>query len=176
MHRLFIGVEPPRAIKTQLLGLMGGVSGARWQSTAQLHLTLRFVGEVDRHQANAIAEALADLHHPAFALSLAGVGTFERKGQVHTLWAGVTPFEPVHVLHKKVDQGLVRAGVLPETRAFQPHITLARLSGRVGTLSHFLDANEGLTSEPFVVDTVCLYESTLTSEGSVYTVVERYSL
>lgn len=176
MHRLFIGIEPPPAIKTQLLDLMGGVSGARWQTAAQLHLTLRFVGEVDRHQANDIAEALSDLRHPAFELSLAGVGTFEYKGQVHTLWAGVTPFESVHVLHKKVDQAVVRTGLLPETRAFQPHITLARLSGRVGTLSHFLDANEGLASEPFVVDTVCLYESALTSEGSVYTVVERYGL
>lgn len=176
MHRLFIGIEPPPAIKTQLQGLMCGVSGARWQSAAQLHLTLRFVGEVDRHQANAIAEALADLYHPAFALSLAGVGTFERNGKVHTLWAGVTPFEPVHVLHKKVDQLLVRKGVLPETRAFQPHITLARLSGRVGTLSHFLDANERLLSAPFLVEAVCLYESRLTSEGSVYTVVERYRL
>ena len=51
MHRLFVAIRPPRADPRALLGLMGGVRGARWQSEDQLHLTLRFIGEVDRHLA-----------------------------------------------------------------------------------------------------------------------------
>jgi len=51
MHRLFVAIRPPAAIRAILLGAMGGISGARWQSEDQLHLTLRFIGEVDRHRA-----------------------------------------------------------------------------------------------------------------------------
>src|SRR3546814_10503522 len=59
MHRLFVAIRPPAAIRKALLSIMGGVEGARWQSDDQLHLTLRFIGEVDRHRADDIAAALA---------------------------------------------------------------------------------------------------------------------
>ncbi|MEC7933242.1 MAG: 2'-5' RNA ligase family protein, partial [Pseudomonadota bacterium] len=59
MHRLFVAIRPPAAIRSLLLSLSGGVEGARWQDDTQLHLTLRFIGEVDRHRANDIADLLA---------------------------------------------------------------------------------------------------------------------
>lgn len=176
MHRLFIGIDPPEEVKDQLLDLMGGVAGARWQSEAQLHLTLRFVGEVDRHRANDIAAALESLHHPRFELSLAGVGSFDRRGHVSALWAGVAPHDPVHTLHKKVDQAIARAGLPPEHRAFHPHITLARFGRDAGSLDGFVAQHGGFASTPFDVDDFCLYESQLTRDGSVYTIVERYPL
>src|SRR3546814_11259022 len=52
MHRLFVAIRPPSAIRKALLSIMGGVEGARWQSNDLLHLTLRFIGEVDRHPAD----------------------------------------------------------------------------------------------------------------------------
>src|SRR3546814_1235738 len=57
MHRLFVAIRPPSAIRKALLSIMGGVEGARWQSDDQLHLTLRFIGEVDRHRADDIARS-----------------------------------------------------------------------------------------------------------------------
>ena len=57
MHRLFVALRPPVPVRDHLLDLMHGVEGARWQSDDQLHLTLRFIGEVDRHQASDIAAA-----------------------------------------------------------------------------------------------------------------------
>ena len=176
MHRLFVGIDPPPAIKEQLLGLMGGVAGARWQSEAQLHLTLHFVGEVDRHQANDVAAALESLHHPRFELALSGAGAFDRRGHVNALWAGVAPHEPVHTLHKKVNQAVARAGLAPERRAYLPHITLARFGREAGTLDGFVDRHGGLSSASFPVDDFCLYESQLTRDGSVYTIIERYRL
>jgi len=127
MHRLFVGIDPPEAVKDQLLDLMDGVAGARWQDEEQLHLTLRFVGEVDRHRADDVAAALEGLSHPRFELALSGVGAFDRRGVAHALWAGVTPPEPVRALHHKVEQAVVRAGLDPEHRAYHPHITIARL-------------------------------------------------
>ncbi|MFC3711579.1 RNA 2',3'-cyclic phosphodiesterase [Sphingoaurantiacus capsulatus] len=176
MHRLFVGIDPPEAIKDQLIDLMGGVAGARWQSDEQLHLTLRFIGEVDRHQANDVVAALASLHAPRFELSLAGVGTFDKRGQVNALWAGVTPHMAVHALHKKIDQAMVRVGLEPEHRAYQPHITLARFGRDTAGLDGFVAQHGGLASAPFAVDDFCLYESELTNAGSVYTIVERYRL
>src|SRR5687768_8380838 len=62
MHRLFVGLRPPPAIRARLLALMGGVTGARWQDDSQLHLTLRFIGEVERPRAEDIATALSNVH------------------------------------------------------------------------------------------------------------------
>src|SRR5947199_7534883 len=114
MHRLFVAIRPPRSVRAQLLAAMGGVAGARWQSEEQLHLTLRFIGDVDRHQGEDVHAALASVRGPRLELALAGVGSFERRGEPTTLWAGVTPQEPLKLLHKKVDQALVRAGLEPD--------------------------------------------------------------
>ena len=176
MHRLFVAIDPPDAAKAVLLGAMGGIAGARWQDETQLHLTLRFIGEVGRHQANDIAAALAGLHHPPFEIAVSGVGTFDTRGQVHTLWAGVSPHDPLHALHKKVERTLTTAGIAADRRAYAPHITLARLNRSTGPLDGFVARHAGLTTPPFRVESVCLYESNLTADGAVYDIVERVRL
>lgn len=176
MHRLFIAARPPAAIRALLLDLMGDVSGARWQDEDQLHLTLRFIGEVDRHVAADVHGALCSVHHPAFDLAISGLGLFDRRGIPETLWAGITPHQPAHALHKKVDQALTRTGIAPDTRAFHPHITLARLNRSSGPVHAFLATQDGISSPAFAVSTFGLYESHLTPEGAVYYEVERYSL
>ena len=176
MHRLFVAIKPPAAIRGLLLGAMGGISGARWQKDDQLHLTLRFVGELDRHRAGDVHAALGGIHHAAFEIALNGIGAFDRRGQAEAVWAGVTPHEPVKALHKKVDAALVRVGIEPEQRAYLPHITLARLKRSSGPVGNLLEESGGLVSVPFAVDSFALFESTLTPEGAVYSIVERYKL
>ena len=176
MHRLFVAIRPPERIRNLLLGTMGGISGARWQSDEQIHLTLRFLGEVDRHQAGDIHAALGGIHHPPFAIALSGLGTFDRRGQPETVWAGVAPHEPLKTLHNKVDQAIVRVGIAPDQRAYMPHITLARLKRSSGPVRNLLEQSGGLKSPPFPVDSFALYESKLTPEGAVYSAVERYKL
>lgn len=176
MHRLFVAIRPPRPVREQLLQVMGGVRGARWQSDDQLHLTLRFIGEVDRHLAEDLHAALGAIHHPRFEIALSGIGSFERRGQPETLWAGVTPHEPLKALHNKVDQAAVRAAIAPDQRAYLPHITLARLNRAAGSIAGLLEQSGGLSSAPFPVDSFGLYESELTPEGAVYSIVERYRL
>jgi 2'-5' RNA ligase len=163
-------------IRAQLLACMGGIPGARWQDDDQLHLTLGFAGEVDRHIAADIAAALGSVRHPPFELAVSGIGTFDRKGRIDTLWAGVRPHDEVAALHRKVTQALVRAGLEPESRAFQPHITLARFTRGAGDLSGFATLHGGLSSEAFAVTHFGLYESTLSGEGARYELIERYAL
>jgi 2'-5' RNA ligase len=176
MHRLFVAIRPPPPVRARLLGLMGGVAGARWLDESQLHLTLRFIGEVDRHLARDVDAALSSVHHPAFPIAVNGLGAFDRRGEPVTLWAGVAPQEPLRALHKKVDQALVRAGVEPDRRAYTPHITLARLPRGAGPVQSLIEQSGGATTPPFEVDHFRLHESRLMADGPIYTVVERYSL
>src|SRR3546814_6910876 len=155
---------------------MHGLAAARWQSDEQLHLTLRFIGEVDRHRAEDVAAALGALHAPAIEARIAGVSVFERQGRPHMVWAGVEPLAPLAALHRKVDQLLARVGVAPETRAFVPHITLARLNRAAGPVASFLALHGDLASAPFVFDHVTLYESELAHGGARYHPVARYPL
>src|SRR3546814_4053926 len=83
---------------------------------------------------------------------------------------------PLAALHRKVDQCLARVGVAPETRAFLPHITLARLNRAAGPVAPFLALHGDLASAPFVFDHVILYESELAHGGSRYHPVARYPL
>jgi 2'-5' RNA ligase len=176
MHRLFVAVRPPAPIRAILMAAMGGISGARWQTEDQLHLTLRFIGEVDRHRAGDVHAALGTIHQPVFEVALNGIGAFDRRGRADAVWAGVTPHEPLHALHKKVDAALARIGVEPDQRAFLPHITLARLKRSSGPLGNLLEQSGGLASPPFTVDHFALFESDLTPEGAVYSMIERYPL
>src|SRR3954469_25948468 len=176
MLRLFVAIRPPIAIRERLLAAMGGVAGARWQTDEQLHLTLRFIGEVDRHAARDVDATLSAVHHPAFEIALAGIGAFDRRGEPVALWAGVAPHEPLKILHNKIDQAIVRVGLEPERRAFAPHITLARLPRGGGPVTALLAKSGGPSSPPFAVDEFSLFESRLTPQGAVYPRLERYPL
>lgn len=176
MHRLFVALRPPPSIRAQLLGLMNGVPGARWQDDDQLHLTLRFIGEVDRPQAEDIAAALAGIDRPRPTIALHGVGSFDHKGHVHSLWAGIRPDEALRLLHDRVERALLRVGVPADPRAFKPHITVARLNRRAGPIQPFLVRNASLTGSPAMLDAFILYESRLGNEGSSYQAVARYAL
>ena len=104
---------------------MDGVPGARWQDDEQLHLTLRFIGEVDGRQAEDIALALGGSSPPHRRRGSRGVGSFGKGGRADTLWAGVAPAEPLAALHHKVDRALVARG----GRARPPRLSAAHHPG-----------------------------------------------
>lgn len=176
MHRLFVALRPPPAMRRKLLDIMEGVDSARWQEDEQLHLTLRYIGAVERPIAEDIAVALQGVHAPALDLALSGVGRFDTGSRGRALWAGVTPHDAVAALHRKVDHALVRAGLPPEGRAFLPHITLARLNRSSGPVDGFLAAHAGLASAAMRFDRLILYESHLGPDGAWYEAVAGYPL
>lgn len=179
MHRLFIGLRPPPAIRDRLIDMMEGIAAARWQDDEQLHVTIRFIGTVDRQQAEDVASAIEALHAPAPAVRLDGVGTFAKKGVVHTLFSGLAPANPLAALHRKVDQALARVGIEPEHRAFKPHLTLARFSRATrpdAELDRFLADHAALSSPVFTLAHLTLFESHLAPDGARYTPVMRVAL
>lgn len=175
-HRLFIGLRPPAAVRAALLDAMDGIEHARWQSDAQLHVTLRFIGDLPRLQANDLADALSRLYHPRFAVAIGGVGYFERKGRPTALWARVVPSTALTGLKRKLDRCLTAFSVEDEHRKFAPHITLARLNGASGPIGALLAAQSMLRPPPFIADRFTLYASLLGPDGSRYEPVAHYPL
>jgi len=176
MMRLFVALALPDEVADGLVTLQGGIPGARWSRREQLHLTLRFIGEVDGRDAAAIDDALAFIRAPRFTLELKGVGEFGGKNP-RALWTGVRDEAPVAHLQRKVESAVQRVGMPPEERKFSPHVTLARLRGaphhRVIT---FLSTYALYASGPFEVNVFILYSSTLTPNGSLYRPERSYRL
>ncbi len=129
MHRLFVAIRPPEDICDLLIDAMDDSPEFRWQDEEQLHLTLRFIGEVDRPIADDLAAALSSVRAAPFPARINGVGRFEQRNS-GALWAGVEPKEPLAALAAKVERVCQSVGLEPERRAYHPHITLARWKGR----------------------------------------------
>jgi 2'-5' RNA ligase len=174
MHRLFVAIRPPEEVRDLLLDTMEGLAGLRWQEDEQLHLTLRFVGEVERPLAEDLAAALASLRFAPFAVRIAGVGRFDHRRR-GALWAGVEPRAPLAALAAKVERVCVGVGLPPEQRAFHPHVTLARWGRGAGaSLDPFLARHAALRSDAFTIEAVTLYESRLGRDGAHYEAVADY--
>lgn len=177
MHRLFVGLRLPAAERTRLLAATGGAEGARWQRDDQLHVTLRFIGEVERPMAEDVAAILAQVGYPRFEIAIDGVGVFDRgSGRPTALWAGIRPYAAIAELHRKIDRALVRAGLEPERRAYLPHVTLARIGRGGADIDRWIADHAALAGPPFTVEHFTLFESHLGREGAIYDAVARYAL
>jgi 2'-5' RNA ligase len=177
MIRLFVALELPDAVRQRLTGLMGGVPGARWTESENLHLTLRFIGEVENDRAHDIDAALAEVTAPAFDLILDGVGQFGNGNRARLLWAGVERNDALHHLNQKIESALVRVGLSREERKYTPHVTLARLKDapleRVG---RFLEDRALFRAGPLRMSHFTLFESKLGRSGPVYHGLSDYPL
>lgn len=177
MIRLFVALDFPPEVRERLAGLGGGVPGARWTEADNLHLTLRFIGEVPDDMAADIDAALAEIESPAFDLVLDGVGMFGSGRSARVLWAGVERSEPLTRLQSKVESALVRCGLPAEERKFSPHVTLARLrDAPKERLGRFLEERGLFRAGPMRIDRFTLYRSHLGKGGAVYEALREYGL
>jgi 2'-5' RNA ligase len=176
--RLFVALDLPWTLRQRLAALAGqGIPGAKWVPPENYHLTLRFIGEAPRHRAEEIDLVMAGLKARDFALTLAGVGTFEKGGRPVSLWVGVERNPQLDHLRGKIETALQRIGFEPERRRFMPHVTLARLDNPAeAKLAAFVQAHNLFRSEPVPVEHFTLFSSRLGKEQSVYTAEVEYAL
>ncbi|HTQ12475.1 MAG TPA: RNA 2',3'-cyclic phosphodiesterase [Rhizomicrobium sp.] len=174
--RLFVALAIPAAVADGLALIQAGVPGARWSERGQLHLSLRFIGEVDGRDANAVDDALSAITAPRFPLALKGVGEFGG-GNPRALWAGVREPGPVAHLARKIEAAVQRAGQPAGERKFIPHVTLARLRAAPrGRVLDWLTDHALYASAPFEVAEFILYSSRLSPGGSIYVAERSYPL
>jgi 2'-5' RNA ligase len=177
MYRLFVAIDLPPDIAAQVQGLCYGVPGARWVEAEQMHLTLRFIGEVDGGVFQDIKEGLGSIMTGGFAAQVKGLGVFPPRKTPKVLWAGIAPVEEVSGLRRRIDNVLLGLGLAPEGRKFSPHITLARLHDTpLARLGRFLADNSLFATPEFPVSEFHLYSSELTSKGAFHTIEASYSL
>ena len=175
MIRLFIALPLPFDIRARLAGLAGGVPGARWVEAEDLHLTLRFIGDVDEGRLPDLDAELLRIEPPDFSLVLDGCGQFGTGRKIHTLWIGAERNEALSRLQAKVEAAVVRAGFPPEPRKFSAHVTLARLKdANPERLTRFLAGNGLFRSVPFPVTGFALYQSHLGHGGARYQKIQAY--
>ena len=177
MARLFLGIALPEPVADHLALVGGGVPGARWELAEKLHLTLRFLDEIDGGTQRAIEQALARVDMPAFELVIAGVGHFPPRGKPRSIWAGLEDDTQVVRLHDKIERALSGLGLAPDARKFAPHITLARLRDAPDRkVAEFLANHALMKIGPFAVEEFRLYSSVRSPGGSKYRTEAAFAL
>lgn len=177
MPRLFIALDLPDAAKERLAGISYGLPGAAWISPEDMHLTVRFIGEVDELQFRTIRDALDGLREPSFYLNLRGVGHFPKRGDPTTLWAGVPENDSLIRLRNRIESLLVRRGIEPEARKFHPHVTLAKIRDpRAPWIGQYMIENSLFAMHEIPVQGFSLYSSVLTPGGAIHQLEASYPL
>lgn len=185
--RLFWAVNLPAEIKTKLAflqSLLRGVSAdVKWVEQQNLHLTVKFMGDVDRRKINDIVQAveLAVADSGPISLEFHGTGFFPHSRQPRVIWVGVRgEVDKFRRLHQLVEKNLIAFGFPPESKGFSPHLTVGRVRSPkgVGDLVQSLEAaaQELACFGRVDVTTIELMGSELTRKGPVYSVVAGVKL
>ena len=178
MPRLFVALDLPDDIKLSLDPLMRGLGDVRWMSDDQLHLTLRFIGELDNGRAGEVVDALSLVPGVPFDLRLKGIGHFPPRGEPRVIWTGIERQPELSALKRRIDRALQQAGLDRDHKKYAPHVTIARLR-RPPTqagLATYLMRHSLFQSPSFPVSGFKLFSSWLDGRGADYQVEASYEL
>ncbi len=177
--RTFIAIEIPEEIKEALGRLQQRLRAAevkvRWVNPQNIHLTTKFLGDVNDSDVPKVCEVVkqAATQTPAFELEVAGLGAFPPKGAPHILWVGLQGgIETLARFVEEVDGALAdELGIRPERRKYHPHLTLGRVKSTRNTdrLKALMTECEPVELGTFSAESVTLFMSELTSEGAIHT-------
>jgi 2'-5' RNA ligase len=178
MERLFVALNPPESIRQSLAALGEPLPGVAWSRPEQIHLTLRFLGDVDTGLEERIVERLAAIRVEPFLLPVEGLGTFPPKRPPRVVWAGVGSGHPrLYQLRQRLDDALLAAGAVFDVETFHPHFTLARCRESAGpALSQWLRSHDGFEAPLFRASSFDLMSSRLLPEGAEHTLKRRFPL
>jgi 2'-5' RNA ligase len=184
--RVFCAVELPQRARDLVLAHIARLkekvphAKASWAHDANLHLTLKFLGEIPAASvtdfSNAVSLAVSRVQ--PFAINLEQTGVFPPHGQPRVLWIGINdPSTHLAELHAQLEEEAAQKGFAKETRAFHPHLTIARLR-QADNARELANAHKQMEFEPLKIDIaeLLVIRSELRSEGSKYTIVSRHAL
>lgn len=177
-QRLFIALSPPTPVQAAIAALRTPLRHVRWTPIEQLHVTVRFLGEMTCEATAALTDRLADVRVEPFVLPIEGVGAFPQKGSPRVLWVGVGSGHPrLHQLRKQIDDTLLSAGFEVELRTFHPHVTLGRCTEHATTgVKAWVRSHREFAGPVFMVDSFDLYASELKPGGAEHRLLVRFPL
>lgn len=150
------------------------MTGVRWVPEEQLHLTLKFVGDLVETSVLQLKKNLGEIRFEPFGIFLESTGFFPERGSPRVYWAGVSPRKELFELQKKADEMAVQAGGEKGRYSYKPHITLARIRGGPVKRDQIKTPDSDFQSRNFIVDRFILFQSLLRPEGAVHKVVTVY--
>lgn len=176
--RLFTAIDPPDDVRDQFAAFQAPDDlDARWTCPEQFHVTIRFIGDANAQQAAAYEQALARLDAPSVKCRPDGLDVLPSRRNPRVLVVGLERSATLTRLYDSVTDALEDEGLAPEDRTYHPHVTLARLNDMPAETVHaFLARQDDESLAPFHVDTLVLYESTLTQDGAVHERRAAFSL
>ena len=175
--RTFVAVEISPEVRSHAARLIARFSPTaakvRWVDPHSLHMTLKFLGDVDLREAPqvcaAVGAAMAEV--PPFSIRVAGAGAFPDLRHPRTVWLGVTEgAEEMIALHERLETSLAKLGFRQEQRRFRPHLTIGRVRGLPGAaelgqlVARCQDFDAGISD----VDEVVVFSSELNRDGPTY--------
>ena len=176
MLRLFAGLEIPEQHRMRLSLVRSPIPGANWIAPEDMHLTLRFAGDIDNRVAEDFAGFLDEIHIEPFEVRLTEVAAFGGR-EPRVIFAAADGGAALQSLQRATERAAHSAGLPVEPRSFKPHVTLARLRGtRPEVIAHFLGSRPSLGLEPFTVDSFVLFSSRPSVGGGPYVIEERFPL
>ena len=182
--RLFIALELSDEIKQNCLALLGDLtsinSQTKWVELQNLHLTLKFLGEVNDGQLPLLINELRELscNHQAFDLTFSGLGGFPTLNHPKIFWLKGEGGENLPALQKAVEKKINSLDFVPQDRPFSPHLTLGRVKGEKGLKEVIQKFKEKLdySAGKLTIRKFALIESQLKPTGPIYQITERFSL
>lgn len=176
--RAFVAVFPPPEVRKKALvsaRRLPSANRVRWARPENVHLTLKFLGDVREEALDGLSAALGEIcaGHTPFDAALAGLGAFPSARRARVLWAGVgAGSDRLRSLAADIDAALAPLGFEREKRPYIPHLTLGRVRGQPASF----DLPSSIEDLGFRVRHVELMESALTAEGAIYRTVDTFAL
>ncbi len=179
--RSFIAIELPQGLKTELAKLQTKLKVERprikWVSPDDIHLTLKFLGDIEPAAVDRISQAMTEAVNgiQPFELHVAELGVFPNPRQVQVVWVGLDgQLDVLDRLYRRLEDNMTKAGFPPEKRGFKPHLTLARVADEAmpeerNKFGDFITANKTEIDYPVKVSGLSLMKSLLTPRGAIYT-------
>jgi len=183
--RSFIAIDLPDSMRTAIRTIQADIRSSgfkiRWTHPENVHLTLKFLGNVDTHQIDKINTAVRMAVQEMAPIHLSGrrLGVFPNSRRPRVLWIGLEgQIGALLRLQKRIDAQAATLGFDREKRTFTGHLTIGRIKGKVPLrqVNLILTQYETLVTEPFVVKEVVLFRSQLTPAGSIYTRLGQVAL
>jgi len=178
--RTFIAIDIPENIKKGLINFTEKCrslqsDGIKYVEKGNMHITLKFLGELSEEQIENLSRDLAFIKFKAFPISVKTTGAFPNIFFPRVIWAGIFPVENLLEIFSKIESASINNGIPAEERPFSPHITLARIKSRADKgWADFLKQNNNLDFGSFMPDGFSLYKSELNKSGPVYTKLKHF--
>ena len=187
--RAFIAIEMQDAVRASLSSLQGRLRPhehpyVKWVDPKSIHLTLKFLGNIEQQQVSQIEEAISQASQGVspFQLQLGGLGAFPSLGRPRVIWVAMTgEIERLVTLQQGIDQALVPLGFAIESRPFTPHLTLGRLRERASPeerkrIGELVKATQSEAAAAMEVTEIILMRSRLTPQGAIYSPLAKIEL